>query len=150
MQPSDRLDCFELNTEFAAYLEDLVAREPEFAPHRDRIAVHVGDAKDARIDGCADFVICSVPLNNLPGAAVSGILDAGRRLLAAGGWFTYFEYVGLPRLRRLAAPTPERDRLTSVRAIKSDFRGKIATSRLVVLNIPPARAVHVPIAASTA
>jgi len=90
-------------------------------------------------------VLCSVPLNNLPGEAVGAILQAGRRVLAGQGWFTYFEYVLLPRLHRATAAPNERERIVAVRELKSAFGTDGAWSRLVVLNLPPARAVHVPI-----
>jgi len=145
MRPGDRLDCFELNPDFTSYLERLVATEPSLAAHGAAIEVHVGDAAEARIDAPADFVVCSVPLNNLPPEAAAGILEAGRRLLTGGGWFTYFEYVGLPRLRKLTAPAEERARLGAVRTLKSRFREAGGSSCLVLRNIPPARAVHVPL-----
>ena len=144
MQPQDQLDCFELNPEFADYLRERVASDPAFAAGRPRIRIHTGDASRAQIDEAADFVICSVPLNNLSVEAVASILDAGRRVLAGKGWFTYFEYVLLPRLHRATAGNRERDRIRAVRALKADFRGDTSSSRLVLLNLPPARAVHVP------
>lgn len=145
MQPEDQLDCFELNPDFADYLEQLIASDPAFDAHRHQIRVHTGDASHAEIDEPADFVICSVPLNNLPGEAVCAILEAGRRVLAGRGWFTYFEYVLLPRLHRATAAASERERISAVRELKSAFRAEGAWSRLVMLNLPPARAVHVPI-----
>jgi len=146
MFPNDRLDCFELNPDFADYLRQLVASDPSFAARRQQIRIHTGDAGRAQITEPADFVICSVPLNNLPGEAVSAILEAGRRVLAGQGWFTYFEYVLLPRLHRATAAASERDRILAVRELKSAFHTDAAWSQLVLLNLPPARAVHVPIA----
>lgn len=145
MRPEDQLDCFELNPDFADYLKRLVASDDAFSEFRHQIRVHTGDASQAEIDEPADFVVCSVPLNNLPGEAVSAILEAGRRLLAGQGWFTYFEYVLLPRLRRAMATASERKRIRAVRELKSGFTAQGAWSRLVVCNLPPARAVHVPI-----
>jgi len=145
MQPEDQLDCFELNVAFADYLRQLVATDGAFDACRHQIRVHTGDASHAEIDEPADFVICSVPLNNLPGKTVGTIFDAGRRVLAGQGWFTYFEYVLLPRLRSATAAASERDRILAVRELKSGFRGDGASSRLVMFNLPPARAVHVPV-----
>lgn len=148
MGPEDELDCFELNPDFADYLRQVVASEPAFDERRAQINIHTGDASHAQIDAPADFVICSVPLNNLPSDAVRAILDAGLRVLAGQGWFTYFEYVLLPRLHRAAAASDERLRIRAVKGLKSDFRAGGAWSRLVMLNLPPARAVHVPISAN--
>ena len=147
MQPEDRLDCFELNPDFASYLRQLVASAPVFDERRGQTTIHTGDASHAEIDAPADFVICSVPLNNLPSEAVAAILDAGRRLLAGQGCFTYFEYALLPRLHSATADSAERERIRAVKALKADFRAGDSWSRLVMLNLPPARAVHVPISA---
>jgi len=147
MRPEDELDCFELNPDFADYLRRLVASDPAFDDCRHQIRVHTGDASHAEIDAAADFVICSVPLNNLPSEAARAILAAGRRVLAGQGWFTYFEYILLPRLHRAAADRSERERSLAVKELKSEFRASEAWSRLVMLNLPPARAVHVPISA---
>ncbi len=147
MRPDDELDCFELNPDFADYLTQLIASDPAFDARRDQIRVHTGDASHAEINAPADFVICSVPLNNLPGNAVREILGAGRRVLAGQGWFTYFEYVLLPRLHSATAASSERERINAVQELKSAFRSGNTWSRLVMLNLPPARAVHVPISA---
>ncbi len=143
LRSHDHLDCVEINPEFARYLRELIDRETAFDGARERIDVHVGDAREIRLAGHADFVICSVPLNNLPVEAASAILASGVELLGGHGWFTYFEYVGLPRLRKVTAPTTERDRLDGVRAAKAAFAAGRARSRIVWRNLPPARAVHV-------
>jgi phospholipid N-methyltransferase len=147
LQPGDHLDCVEINPEFARYLRGLIETDSRFANARDQIAVHIGDASSIELTGRVDFVICSVPLNNLPVDAATSILEAGVKLLDGDGWFTYFEYVGLPRLRKLAAPAHERERLDGVRAAKNEFRAGRAAARIVWRNLPPARAVHVHVGA---
>ncbi len=150
MQPDDKLDCFEINPEFADYLRRVVATDPAFEASRHQIKVHTADASHAVIDAPADYVICSVPLNNLPPAAVEAILEAGARLLAGDGWFTYFEYVLLPRLRGATAAHGERERIRAVQQLKAQFSGAGTCSRIVLPNLPPARAVHVPFSARQA
>jgi phospholipid N-methyltransferase len=147
MTASDELDCFEINPRFAAHLTDRIATRECFAAHRERIRVHTADARNARLDAPVDFVVCSVPLNNLPHDVVSAIFETGRSLLTGGGYFTYFEYLGLPRLRALLASREEAARIRQVRAAKTKFRGPAAETDIVLRNLPPARAVHVAIEA---
>lgn len=144
MRPHDRLDAYEINPRFAHYLESAVASAPEYRHARDRIAVHCAPAESAEVDRPVDFVICSIPLNNLPPATVRAVFRAGFAMLGDHGWFTYFEYPGLPRLKARLSSRPERRRVREVREAKAGLSGPDAVRRLVPLNIPPARAVHVP------
>lgn len=143
MGPADRLDCWEINPTFADYLRDTIRRDPAFAARRDRITVHCAPAQEADLADRAHFVICSVPLNNLPAIAVEAIFARGFDLLEAGGWFTYFEYPVLPRLKYGLADATERHRIDAIAAIKASYRERESQSRIVPINVPPARAVHV-------
>lgn len=141
--PADRLDCWEINPDFAEFLRQRVDADPEFAASRGRITVHCAPAQEADIDDRADFVICSVPLNNLPATVVEAIFDRGFALLDPGDWFTFFEYPVLPRLKYRLAAEEERHRIDAVTAIKRRFRSRGSRSRVVPINVPPARAVHI-------
>ena len=144
MSPADSLDCYEINPRFAAHLREAVAHEPGYSSVRDRIEVHCRPAEEAPTATAVDFVICSVPLNNLEPELVQRIFDTGMSMLHGRGWFTFFEYPWLPELRRLTAPSSERRRLREVKDVKRRFRGDHAQSLVVLRNLPPARAVHVP------
>lgn len=143
MTPIDDLDCFEINPRFAEFLHERVATRPEYAHVAARIRVHCAPAQDAPTDPPADFVICSVPLNNLPAETAAQIMDHGLRILSPGGWFSYFEYPLLPRVRRAFVGPAERGRIDAVRDAKRARSGD-GYSCLVVRNVPPARAVHIP------
>ena len=146
MRPRDRLDAYEINPQFARYLESAVASAPVYGRARDRIAVHCAPAETAEVDRPVDFVICSIPLNNLAPAAVRAVFRAGLAMLSDHGWFTYFEYPCLLRIKAGLSSRPERRRVREVREAKAGLLGPGALRRLVTLNIPPARAVHVPAA----
>ncbi len=141
MTPTDRLDCYEINPRFAEYLQRTIAERPEYAHVAQQIRVHCAAGQAASAEVPADFVICSVPLNNLPGKVAAQIMDHSLAILAAGGCFTYFEYPLLPRMLRLFSRADERRRIDSVRGEKR-ARGTNAATRLVMRNLPPARAVH--------
>jgi phosphatidylserine decarboxylase len=143
MGADDRLDCYEINPRFVAFLRGRIDRDPTFASARDRVVVHCRAAQDVPSDARYDFVVCSVPLNNLDAEVVDAIFDAGFRVLRDAGTFTYFEYPVLPSVKATFAPRHERERIRAVSAIKSrraDRHGR--RSRVVLLNLPPARACH--------
>jgi phospholipid N-methyltransferase len=142
MGPEDRLDCYEINPEFAEYLRERIAADHAFGAGRERIVVHCAAAQEAEPGEPVDFVVCSVPLNNLPPDAVESIFERGFELLAGGGWFTYFEYPVLPRIKRLFCSPAERERIDGVTAVKERRSSTGAASAVILRNIPPARAVH--------
>jgi len=142
MQAQDTLDCYEINREFADYLRRRLETDVRFAASRDRITVHCAPAQEAAPERAADFVICSVPLNNLPPAIVQEIFQRGFELLPPAGSFSFFEYPVLPRLKRLLSSRTERDRIDAVSAVKDHYRKQQQGSTIVLRNIPPARAVH--------
>lgn len=145
MRPGDVLDCYELNPGFAAFLAKRVAEARDYRGVRDRIRVHAAAAEEASLTESIDFVICSIPLNNLTPEQARRILAVGVDLLGARGWFTYFEYPLLPALRSLVATAEERRRIDGVRELKAAFENERTRTRLVLRNLPPARAIHVPI-----
>jgi len=142
MGAQDTLDCYEINREFADYLRRRLDTDPIFAASRDRITVHCAPAQEAAPARPADFVICSVPLNNLPSGVVRAIIERGFELLPPGGVFTFFEYPVLPRLKRLLSDAAERARIDAVSAVKQSYRVQQQGATIVLRNIPPARAVH--------
>lgn len=148
MGPRDTLHCYEINPEFAEFLRERIRTRPEYAAVRDRITVHCAPAQEARPGGPVEFVICSVPLNNLPAAIVDSIFDRGFELLSTGGWFTYFEYPVLPRIKRWLSRDPERTRIDEVAAAKRSRKAAVRESAIVLRNIPPARAVHLQVEAT--
>lgn len=146
LRPGDALDCYEVNAGFASRLRRRVATDKVFEPIRSGVRVHALPAQAARLDGNAQFIICSVPLNNLAPGVVDAIFGAGVRLLGAQGWFTYFEYVALTKLKRYFAGAAERQRIDAVRSAKNRHGAGVTETQVVWANIPPARAVHLRLA----
>ncbi len=142
LRPGDALDCYEIDAGFAQYLRQRVATDRQFEAARDSIRVHASPAQTAEAEDRIDFVICSVPLNNFEPAGVQEIFDAGAQLLHGRGWFTYFEYVALPSLRRLFVSAKESARIDAVRRAKREYDAAGVETQIVWANVPPARAVH--------
>ena len=142
LRPGDMLDCYEIDDGFASYLQQRVATDELFEAVRDGVRVHVMPAQAASLDSAAQFVICSLPLNNLAPEAVHDIFRTGARLLDGRGWFTYFEYIALPALKRRFTGITERQRIDEVRRVKRRHGARGAETQVVWANLPPARAVH--------
>lgn len=142
MGEQDRLDCYEINADFAEFLRRAVANDAEYHAVADRIVVHSMAAQEATAGHAVDAVVCSVPLNNLPGPVVTEIFECGIRLLRGNGTFTYFEYPWLLSLRRPMVGAEERRRIDEVGAVKRRMNRHRESATLVLRNLPPARAVH--------
>ena len=144
MTQRDQLACYEPNPTFAECVEERVAKEAAFDSVRHRITVFRQPAQEFASSQPVDFVICSVPFNNLQPGIVRALFETGFRALSEGGVFTYFGYLWLPRMKNLVASTVERQRFNRVTAIKRQQRlGRVATTTSIWRNIPPARVRHI-------
>lgn len=144
MGPDDRLDCYEINSHFAEFLQGRVASDPLFETARGRVEVHCRAAQEVPAGLRFDFVVCSVPLNNLEAEIVDAIFNAGFHALHGTGAFTFFEYPVLPSIKAFFAPTAERLRIRGVAGAKARRREDHGSrSSLVLLNVPPARVCHI-------
>jgi len=142
MGPEDELECYEINGEFARYLERAVHEDPQMAPVADRIVVHHAPAQELAATRPFDFALCSVPLNNFDAATIEAILGPVFAALRRGGPLTLFEYLAFPRLRRTLSWGDAGQRLATAGATKERWLSAHGHGSTVVLrNLPPAR-VH--------
>lgn len=146
MRPGDRLDCYEINPEFAGYLKARVRDDPAFRHVRDGIEVVCAPAEELPGDARYDLVVCSVPFNNFDAGTTERLFDVGLGAVRAdgpGGTFTWFEYLALPALVKSLAPAAERRRMREVQAVKQERRRRHPVEQVSVFrNLPPARVCH--------
>jgi phospholipid N-methyltransferase len=143
MGEQDGLDCYEINPEFARYLRRLVDQDPAFSATRDRIRIHNAPAQEMQPADGFDFVVCSAPLNNFDAATIEEIFRTSFAALRPGGTFTFFGYLLFPAMRSLVARGDVRAKLADAQAVKNDWiRRHARGSRVVLLNLPPARVHH--------
>jgi phospholipid N-methyltransferase len=143
LRPDDRLDLVELNDQFATILKRKFREDHLFQTVSDRAHVHVCAVQDYESEGGYDFIISGLPLNNFSADAVREIFDVCFGLLSPTGVLSYFEYIGVRRLRRLFSGANERARLTALDAVLNEYlSGHRVQTVAVLANLPPAWVHH--------
>ncbi len=143
MGEHDELECYEINSDFAQYLRKIVQEDSIFSAARNRIRVHNAPAQDLDPGDGFDFVVCSAPLNNFGAGTSEDRFRASFAALRPGGTFTFFGYMVFPALRGLLARGDTLAKLSEAKAVKNDWIQRHAKgSRVVLLNLPPARVHH--------
>jgi phospholipid N-methyltransferase len=90
-----------------------------------------------------DFVVSGLPLNSFPVCSVADIFDKFKGLTAEGGTLSYFDYLLLPRIKRICLNNEDRENFDSILQMKKDFfcsHGQ--RMKKVLLNVFPARVLH--------
>jgi phospholipid N-methyltransferase len=144
MRPDDRLFLVERNDQFVAQLRARLANDPAFEPMADRITMYHASVEDLPEDEPYDLIVSGLPLNNFAVETVLQILGKLRRLLAAGGTLSFFEYVAVRKAKSLVSPSSERERLRGIGRIFDEILEKHEVRRdLVLANVTPAWVHHV-------
>lgn len=143
MRPDDRLDLVELNDQFVTRLRERFARDPAFQPASDRTRVLHGAVEDLDAEEPYDLIVSGLPLNNFTGPVVEAILAQLLDLLAPGGTVSFFEYVGVRRLRGVVGRRADRERLRDITRAMQNALAKHEFQRdRITLNLPPAWVHH--------
>jgi phospholipid N-methyltransferase len=138
LEPEDRFEIYEINAEFVRFLRSELAGNG--AP---RVTIHEADATTAIAeDARFDAIVSSLPLLNMPPAAVRRIFDLYARVLVPGGTLSYYDY-WLKDLRPSVTPSrAERARMREVLAVTQETIEDRARwrheTRVVPWNAPPA------------
>jgi phospholipid N-methyltransferase len=139
MLPDDRLDAVEINPAFARLLEQRIAGERVFAPHREQIQVINAPVEQLIGESVYDFIISGLPLNNFTSAEVRSVFAAFRRLVRPDGLLSYFEYTFVRQLKAPFVGRGERRRLVRIGWLLGRFvRAHQVRRERVLLNVPPA------------
>jgi phosphatidylethanolamine/phosphatidyl-N-methylethanolamine N-methyltransferase len=144
LQPTDRLDLVELNESFVRLLEHRLQNDPHFQPAADRIRVLHCPVEELSGGSTYDLIVSGLPLNNFSVDLVEKILKVLLNLLSPGGTLSFFEYIGMRRMKSVISNSAERQRLRGIRTAMHDVL-KIHEIRrdAVWSNIPPAWVHHV-------
>lgn len=143
LQTDDRLDCVELNEQFADRVRSLIQTNAVFDSHRDHIQVIHAGVEELPGDGVYDFIISGLPFNSFPGVVVSRIFESFSRLLKPGGVLSYFEYEFIRQLQTPFVNKDERIRLHHVGKVVNKYIKAYQTRReRVFMNVPPAIVRH--------
>jgi len=138
MNPHDELHLVEFDPVFAMRLE---------SKYKDisNIKVFQGDILEHELQNGQkyDFVISGLPLNAFQWEFVSSVFTKFTELTKEGGKISYFEYMGIPSLKKLFSSPEKRENLNKILAMKQDFyRKNKLRSAHVIINAPCARVLH--------
>jgi phospholipid N-methyltransferase len=143
LRPGDHLDIVEINAKFVALLEKRFAEETAWSRRRGQVRLIHAPLQEVAGAEVYDFMISGLPLNNFPLALVRDIFRSYRRLLKPDGILSYFEYLGIRRLKSLFVSARQRQRLHVLsRFLDRRIRAHQIGARRVFLNVPPAIARH--------
>ena len=143
MRPEDHLDLVELNERFVARLRERFASEPTFRRFHDQVQIFHVPVQEMPDGQQYDLVISGLPLNNFQVNEVHAILEKMIALLRPGGMLSFFEYIGIRRLRSLVADRADRARLQGIESLFNKLFQQAEIRRdWIWLNLPPAWVHH--------
>ncbi len=143
MRPEDRLDLVELNERFVAQLRQRFAAEVPFQRLRGQVRIFHAPVQQMPCSHQYDLIISGLPLNNFQVAEVQAILDKMSGLLRPGGVLSFFEYIGIRKLRGLVAARADRQRLQGIERMFRELLRQWEIRRdWIWLNVPPAWVHH--------
>ena len=138
MQQGDHLDVVELNAAFCSVL-----REDVLPKGGDGVQLHQASIEEADLDGAYHAIVCGLPYNAFPTHVSRSILRRLVSMLRPGGTLSFFEYAAIRHLRSATSSTPVKRAMRwharFVRRLEQDMSGR---RDLVMMNLPPAWAVH--------
>jgi phosphatidylethanolamine/phosphatidyl-N-methylethanolamine N-methyltransferase len=143
LRPGDHLDLVELEEQFRAPLEKMI-QESEKAS---QISLHIMPLQ--RFDPKKEFdhVVSMLPLNSFSPTLVSEIFQKVDTLLNKNGCFSYVEYRFLPSIKLLLYKILGGKQSIDPRIVwdtKAQYlKNKSITTGSTLLNIPPAKVLHV-------
>ncbi|MCS7306178.1 MAG: methyltransferase domain-containing protein [Thermoguttaceae bacterium] len=143
MRPEDRLDLVEINERFVAQLQQRFMAEAPFDRFQAQVRIFHTPVQQMPETQPYDLVISGLPLNNFQVSEVQAILQKMTALLRPGGVLSFFEYMGIRRLRGLVAGRADRQRLQGIeRMFRELFQRAEIRRDWVWLNVPPAWVHH--------
>ncbi len=147
MRGSDKLDLVELNDGFVRSLREQLETCPVLAPKADRIRVLHCRLEDLPRDTRYDVIVSGLPLNNFSVTEVDAILRILKDLAQEGAVLSFFEYIGIRKLKALVTGAEERVRLRGIGELLHQLLGEREIRREAVWrNVPPAWVHHVKLA----
>ncbi len=141
--PRDTLDLVELNDRFVTALRNRLASDDQWRKVAERVRIHHMPVEQLPADQPYDAIVSGLPLNNFPVAVVRSILEHLHKLAGKDATLSFFEYVGVRRVKSLIAGREERERLKGITNTLSHVCAESQFKQeCVLLNVPPAWVHH--------
>lgn len=137
LQPGDQLTLCEINTCFVRHLNERLANDSALAPWANQVTIHHSAVEEMGAVNEFDHVISGLPFNNFPPHLVRAVFEAFMQGVKPSGTISFFEYVGIRKLKAPFLNDEERERLDEVEAIIKEYMD-FGERRMTLLNLPPA------------
>jgi phospholipid N-methyltransferase len=149
LRPGDHLTLCEINSCFVRHLENRLLEDEALSPYAHQITIHHGAVEDIGAEDYFDHIISGLPFNNFPPALVRKIFHAFMSAAKPSGTISFFEYIGIRKLKAPFLSDEERERLDEVESIIKEFMDR-GERHMTLLNLPPAWActVRAPVSAT--
>lgn len=150
LQSEDTLILCEVNPRFVRLLEEKFKTDPVLNACRAHVVVFEGPIQNlpqVYPELKVDFIVSSLPFSNFAPSDVDQILALYRTLLRSGGTISYYEYLGARFCKRIFSAKPTRVRAKAVSGVVTNWQTKASRDGelrrfTTLLNVPPARSVH--------
>jgi phospholipid N-methyltransferase len=143
MRKDDFLYVCEINPVFAQNITDIIKSHPDFEKVRKQIKVINKPLQELEAESGFDYIISSLPLNNFDIPLVKDIHTFFKQNLKPDGTLSYFEYIGVRRVRYLLEKRNEKPKMKELDKI---LRGFVDENQYlhhwVPFNILPAHVRH--------
>lgn len=133
--PADTLDIVEMDPQFCKALRKKFGHFPN-------VTIHEISILDFDQEGY-DVVVTSLPLNSFRSDFVDKIFFKYTKLAKPGGYISYFEYIGLGKIKKFYLTGKPCDDFKTLLALKTSFVESYCTDTdKIFFNFPPARVFH--------
>jgi len=141
MRAEDKLDIYEINPDYAAFLAERFEREAPFRRVKDQCAIFAAGVEGIERVPTYDFIISAVPFTAFSPGYVQDFFETYRAILKPDGVLTYIEFAfGRQILKAFAKKGENRTRLQDVGKIISTYVVDYQINhQFVLFNAPPAR-----------
>ncbi len=114
MDEGDSLTVCEINPRLLEALKTKLSTNPNYLKHRERVTFFEGPIQAMPEVTQYDSIVCAIPFTNLKVEVVEEIFDKLARLCKETSKITFFEYIGLRKIGRLASLRDRRERLNNI------------------------------------
>ena len=143
LKPEDRLDLVELNETFAEMLKRRFREDASYRNVAEQTEIHICPLQEFRSEIQYDYIISGLPLNNFSAETVREIFESFFRLLTPNGVLSYFEYIGMRKIRAMVVGRNGRKHIRALEEIMNSYLSAHRFQRnRVLVNFPPAWVQH--------
>lgn len=135
MHAGDSIDLVEIDPKFCTTLRKQFGHLPAVTIHE--ISILDFEGKDY------DVLISSLPLNAFRAQMVKEILKKYKSLVKPGGYLSYYEYLGLEKIKQRLLFGKTAEDFKKAQVLKKEFASRYGKeTNKIWWNFPPARVVH--------